>query len=343
MRHFSRALRAELFKYRKRNRISLDGTIAGQTAGIYIGGLHHVRPPGSRGSSPSPAQHHSIYDTRAFYEWPDQEYDQPASWFEQVFPGTPPLRVQGPPRHPQTPIPEYDDSLMTPELQDHAANAFRRAAAEQALLPQEPYGDMAEILNATNAEIAAVAQDVDNLPNLADIADAIFQLEGVLPPDHPDLVNLRAAARESFEHPESWPSPEDFGGDLGPSKLGTGDPYERAPYEEAGQAFEPNDTSQMNQEMFDQAMAQVVGTQMMPEPMAEALDPMQDAYEQQFEQGLEAIVHEAMPEQDPFEMQRRMYDEEMEMLMNPFMAPGAFGPGFGLGPMPPGLGPMPGP
>ena len=45
MRHFSRALITELFKYRKRKRISLDGTIAGQTAGIYIGGLHHVRPP----------------------------------------------------------------------------------------------------------------------------------------------------------------------------------------------------------------------------------------------------------------------------------------------------------
>jgi len=221
---------------------------------------------------------------------------------------------------------------MTPELQDHVASAFRRAAAEQALFPQEPYGAMAEILRATNAEIAAVAQDVDSLPNVADIADAIFQLEKVLPPDHPDLVNLRAAARESLEHPESWPGPEDFGGDLGPSKLGIGDPYEHAPYEEAGQAFEPDDTSQMSHEMFDQAMTEVVGPQMALEPMAEALDPMQDGYEQQFEQGLEAIVHEAMPEQDPFEMQQQMYDEQMRMLMNPFMMPGQFGPGPMFGP-----------
>ncbi len=192
---------------------------------------------------------------------------------------------------------------------------------------------MAEILNATNEEIAAVAQDADSLPNLADIADVIFQLEKVLPPDHPDLVNLRAAAREWLGHPESWPSPEDFGGDLGPSKLGIGDPYERGPYEEAGQVFGPDDTPQMSQEMFDQTMVQVAGLQMASEPMAEALDPMQDAYEQQFEQGLEAILHEAMPEQDPFEMQQQMYDEQMRMLMNPFMMSGQFGPtGPGFGP-----------
>ena len=327
MRHYSRALNIELSKYRKRKRISVNGTIAGQTAGIYIGGLHHAKPPGSRSHGISPAQHRSIYDERAFYDWPDQEYEQSASWFDQSFPGTPPIRVQIPTRDPQPPIPDYDDCLMTPGLQGHVANAFRQAAAEQALSPQEPYGDMAEILNATNAEIAAVAHDIDGLPNLADIADAIFQLEKALPPDHPDLVNLRAAARERFEQQESWPSPEDFGGDLGPSKLGTGDPYELAPYEEAGQAFGPDDASQMSQEMFDQTMAQVVGPQMALEPMGEALDPMQDAYEQQFEQGLEAIVHEAMPEQDPFEMQQQMYDEQMRMLMNPFMMPGQFGPG----------------
>ena len=324
MHHYSRVLRRELSKYRKRKRIPLDGTIAGQTAGIYTGGLHHARPPGSRSHGISPSQHHSIYDARAFYEWPDQGYEQPASWFEQSFPGTPPLRVQGPTRHSRPPIPEYDDCLMTPELQEHVARAFRRAAAEQALLPQEPYGDMADILNATNVEIAAFAQDVDSLPNLADIADVISQLKEVLPPDHPDLVNLRAAAHEWLEHRESWPGLEDFGGDPGPSKLGIGDPYELAPYEEAGQAFEPDDISQMSQEVFDSAMA---GQQMAPEPMSEAFDPMQDAYEQQFEQSLEAIVHEAMPEQDPFEMQQRMYDEQMRMLMNPFMMPGQLGPG----------------
>jgi len=339
MRQYSRALNTELFKYRKRKSISLDGTIAGQTAGIHIGGLHHVRPPGSRSRGFSTTQPQSIYDAKAFYEWPDQKYEQSASWFEQSFPGTPPLRVQGPPRHPRPPISEYDDCLMAPELQDHVASAFRQAAAEQALFPHEPQGSMAEILRATNAEIAAVAQDVDSLPSLADIADAISQLKEVLPPDHPDLVNLRAAAHEWLEHPESWPGPEAFGGDLGPSKLGIGDPYECGPYEEAGQAFDPDDASQMNQKMFDQAMAQVAGLQMMPEPMAEALDLMQDAYEQQFEQGLEAIVHEAMPEQDPYEMQQRMYDEKMQMLMNPFMMPGPFGPGF----MGPGFGPMPGP
>ena len=355
MRHYARPLNAELLKYRKRKNISLYGEVAGPGGGRYLRGLHHVRPPGSRGPGFPPAQHHSIYDTGAFYEWPDQEYDQPESWFEQTFPPTPPLRVQKPPRHPRTPIPEYDDGLMTPDLFSQAMSAFVDAAMEQSELPQEPYGGMAEALRATNAEIAAdvetampqetiplepqpsnreVFQGLENsvldervasLPNFADIADATGQLEEVFPPDHPDIVNLRAAAHEFLEHPELWPKPEDFGGIPGPSKLGVGDPYELDLYEEAGQAFAPDDTNQIGQEMFDQAMAQVAEPQMAPDPMAEDIDPIQDAYEQQFEQGLEAVVQEAMPEQDPFEMQHRMYDEEMEMLMNPFMRREQFG------------------
>ena len=81
----------------------------------------------------------------------------------------------------------------------------------------------------------------------------------------------------------------------------------------------------MIQENFDQTRRQA-DSQMTPEPMGEALDPMQDADAQQFEQDLEAIVQEAMPQQDPFEMQQQMYDEQMQMLVNPYMMPEQFGP-----------------
>ena len=53
--------------------------------------------------------------------------------------------------------------------------------------------------------------------------------------------------------------------------------------------------------------------------------------------------------QDPFEMQRLMYDRQMQLLLDPFAMPGPFGPGpmgFGPGPGPDpmqGPGPMPGP
>ena len=76
--HHSRALDAELSKYRKRKTISLNGAVAGIREGRYLRGLHHVRPPGSYGLGSTPAQHHSIYDARAFYEWPNPEYDRMA-------------------------------------------------------------------------------------------------------------------------------------------------------------------------------------------------------------------------------------------------------------------------
>ena len=326
MRHYSRALNAELFKYRKRKRISLDGTIAGQTAGRYIRGLHHVTPTGSRSHGISSAQHRSIYDAPAFYEYPEPDYEPSEPRFDQRSTPTPPLRIESPLQPPFHKI-QYEDSLLTPEL---AEQAFEQAAQEA--LPDEPIPLESQTASLQGLENVVPGEGVDSLPGFAEIADAIVQLEEVLPADHPDLVNLRQAAHEWLEHPELWPKPEDFGVDPGPSKLGTGNPYERAPYEEAGEAFEPEDISQMNQEMFDQVMGQVVEPQMAPEPMAEALDPMQDAYEQQFEQGLEAIVQEPTHEQDPFEMQQRMYDEEMRILMNPFMIPGPFGPG----PMSPG-------
>jgi hypothetical protein len=323
MRHFSRALNAELFKYRKRKRISLNGTIAGQTAGIYIGGLHYVTPPGSRSRGISPAQHRSIYDAPAFYEYPESDYEPPAPWFDQRPTLTPPIRIESPLQQPLHKV-RYEDSLVTPELAEQAFDQAAQEALPDESIPLEP-----PTASLQGMENAVPGEGVDSLLGFAEMADAIVQLEEVLPPDHPDLVNLRTAAHEWLEHPEFWPNPEDFGADSGPSRLGTGNPYERAPYEDAGQAFELEDTSQMSQEMFDQAM---VGPQMAHEPMAEALDPMQDAYEQQFEQGLEAIVQEPMHEQDPFEMQQRMYDEEMRHLMNPFMMPGPFGPG----PMSPG-------
>ena len=278
MRHYSMALNTELSKYRKRKRISLDGTIAGQTAGIYIGGLHHVRPPGSRSRGTSPVQHRSIYDARAFYEWQDQEYEQAAHWFEQRFPGTPFLRVEGSPRTIPPWLPEYEDCLMTPEFLDHATNALRQLGAEQAMLPSEPQGFMAEILHATNAEIAADVGATDTVH---------FYEEGI----HEELT------APVGEHP--W-----------------------------------HDASHMDQEMFDQMMVQSVGPEIVPEPMAEqtdALGEMQDICEQQFQQGLEALVQEPMPEQDPFELQRWLYDQQMAQLMNPFMMLGPMGP---FGPMP---------
>ena len=354
MRHYSQSLRDEIFKYRKRKKRSLDGSAAGLPRHYYRAGLHHALAPGSRNYGTGGSSQQSIYDSRAFYEWPDQGYKQSASWFEQKFPGTPPLRVQGTPWVQRPKVPKYSDGLLTPELMDRLMSDFRQHAAEQSLLPSEPLGNLAEVFRATEAARAADAEGVDtaglhdtgngletnNLPHFSDIADALIQLKEVLPPDHPDIVNLRKAAHEWLQSPELWPNLEDFGGDPGPSKLGDGNPYERPFTEEEARVFAPEDSNHMDQAMIEQAIEQTMKSELAYGPTSEQPDAfasMEAAYDQQFAGGLEGIVQEAMPEEDPFERQRRMYDEEMMMLMNPFMMPGGFGPG-GFGPM----GPAPG-
>jgi len=52
MGHYSRALREELFKYQKRRRSSLDGSVPGLQPSHWIPGLHYLSPYGSRGGSP---------------------------------------------------------------------------------------------------------------------------------------------------------------------------------------------------------------------------------------------------------------------------------------------------
>ena len=73
---------------------------------------------------------------------------------------------------------------------------------------------------------ASSEQMQKDLPELWDIADALGHLQNVFPEDHPDIVNLRAAAHEILEHPECLPQFEDFGVELTESRLGSGNPYE---------------------------------------------------------------------------------------------------------------------
>ncbi len=368
MPHYSAAMRAELFKYRKRKNLSLYGSVPGSPSGRYIRGLHHATPPGSRSYGTGRPRQQSIYDSRGFYEWPDQGYKQSASWFDQRFPGTPPLRVQGTSRRPRPTVPDHDDGVLIPKVTDSLLDRFRALAAEQSLWPTEPPGNMGEILQAIQEAKAAnvgnmgtigaqgvvphlestplnnstLDESVGSFPSLPDLTDAFVQLSEVLPPDHPDLINLRWAVRERLGALDSWSQSENHGGPPAPLYSAANDPYAADPYEGAEQTLAPEATTEMNQEMIEQAIDQAIQPEMTPEPTAEQPDAfasMEAAYDQQFAGGLEGIVQEAMPEEDPFERQRRMYDEEMMMLMNPFMMPGGFGSG-GFGPIGPGFGPM---
>lgn len=84
------------------------------------------------------------------------------------------------------------------------------------------------------------------------------------------------------------------------------------------------------------ALSQIVDALLVPEMGLKPttfLSEAQSADEQQMGQSLEALVQEAVPQQDPQEMQpdpyeqeRMLYDQQMQQLLNPFMMLG-FGPG----------------
>ena len=91
-------------------------------------------------------------------------------------------------------------------------------------------------------------------------------------------------------------------------------------------------SSQAPADMYERMMVQATEQQDRLAEMASQEAGIQAMCDQQPPGGLEAVIDSAMPPQaqdDPFEMERRMQDQQrqqMEQLLNPFMMP-SFGPG----------------
>ncbi|MFC1652696.1 hypothetical protein ACFL3F_03145 [Planctomycetota bacterium] len=71
-----------------------------------------------------------------------------------------------------------------------------------------------------------------------DISGALGHLQTLFPEDHPDIVNLRNALHGILDDPEAVSKLESLAGEVGPSKLGTGNPYEMDSFEEAGHLYD---------------------------------------------------------------------------------------------------------
>ncbi|MFC1635794.1 hypothetical protein ACFL5Z_13225, partial [Planctomycetota bacterium] len=87
-------------------------------------------------------------------------------------------------------------------------------------------------------EAAAELTPEDLMRRFIDISGALGHLQTVFPEDHPDIVNLRGALHDILDDPEAMSKLESLAGELGPSKLGTGDPYANDTFEEAERLFE---------------------------------------------------------------------------------------------------------
>jgi hypothetical protein len=134
-----------------------------------------------------------------------------------------------------------------------------------------------------------VSPEQRGLPAFWEIADALGQLQKVLPEDHPDIVNLRAAAHEILQHPELLPQPEDFGVEWIESRLGSGDPYEvdlfGEPVQEAGQmGYGVDGLFEQQETAFEQQMQTLDGLLEAAEPGPDIMPATEMAG------GLDAVV-----------------------------------------------------
>ena len=173
----------------------------------------------------------------------------------------------------------FEEGQEIPSLSDIWREHFRG---------DEP--DMADLYT-PNAEIPADAAEESTPENLMrrfiDITGALGHLQTVFPEDHPDIMNLRTALHDILDDPEAMSKLESIVGDVGPSKLGTGDPYAIDAFEETEQ-------------VFDQQMQSIESA--FDEPMFEPAEPYAaDIFDEQPEMMFGQLPEEAFPETESLE------------------------------------------
>jgi hypothetical protein len=243
-------LRRELGKYRKGQAGLMPG---------FPGAKHYVT-----GALPGPV--HGGYPTD-LYMWgvprsyhpnmnapaaQSDEYLTDPDWESHQVPSSRQDRVLRPFPEPKPTEPEFDYD----EAKAHSDFFLKAMEAQYASLAEgEEVPTLADIWREHFAQEAELEPEMGDhidgpagmdmlseqrgLPAFWEIADALGQLQKVLPEDHPDIVNLRAAAHEILQHPGLLPQPEDFGVEWTESRLGSGNPYDvdlfGEPMQDAGQ------------------------------------------------------------------------------------------------------------
>jgi hypothetical protein len=144
----------------------------------------------------------------------------------------------------------------------------------------------------------------DVMHSFIDITDALGHLQKVLPPEHPDIVNLKTAMRDILDNPETMSKLETLAGPDRPSKLGQGNPYENDDIiEQVNGPYEHPDMSLLQPGMpvmFDNA-------EQMEMPFEEAM-LHENGYMD--EQNLEQVTEDEI---SAIEQSQFMQDEMMDM------------------------------
>ena len=196
-----RPMRDGLFKYRKRKKVSLDGSVPGvpytnySRSRKYVAGMPYR--PGSSGyhhnsyMGAMPQKYHPSLNAPAVRETEYDPYESSEIFFtpRPVNPGLP--------------------------------HEFNNKNHEMPLSFSLPADDLTqtELLRMTmgeREESSVEDESLDHYPGVTEIADALAKLSTVLPSDHQDLLNLRTAMRDLLGFQELWPELEESGIGSGP-------------------------------------------------------------------------------------------------------------------------------
>ena len=194
-------MRNELFKYRKRKNISLDGSIPGVPYTPLRRSRRHVSGMPYRPSSSN--YHHRSYMGNMPREYHPRLNSPGVGWSEYdshesshiSFARTPPIRTGS-----SHNFSRNAPGMLSVPTDDLALDELWSMATLRSSRPQEgPIGMSADEFAFVNSEVRTNLDLRDDLkvrplPGLSEITDVLSQLEKVLPQDHPDIINLAKAA-----------------------------------------------------------------------------------------------------------------------------------------------------
>ena len=394
-----RPMREELFKYRKRKKVSLDGSVSGvpythfRRSRRHVSGMPHI--PGHSGYSHGSYMSGSPREYRPSLNAPsaqseDYLMDENWDWHNTSHPTDSKLF------RPFPELPAAED-VLTHEKYKSASEFFLKVM-EVMYQPFEEGQEIPTLADIWQKHCSIEPQDMpdaeptietmqeltpdDVAHKFIDLLDAHSHLQKVFSQDHADVRNLRDAISNLINDPEAMSKLESLAGEISPSNLGTGNPYEVDFLEDTEQIFEqpemefeeavPNVSFSEEQTLeeiiqhgdpFDVSIPGFTEEDIMPNETASDVDmltimPELPGYnvfmvEDEINQAIDQAIEPPMPcetEPDPFDPlydpfrvpEYMMMDPQMQYMMQ-YMMPGAMPCGpMGPGPMMPGPMPMPG-
>jgi hypothetical protein len=343
-------LRNEFFKYRKRKQISLDGSVSG----VEYGEFHRPSTP-SLGSTAvrGGAYEHRMYMGRHPEEYRPNinapavqnfDYETGESFDIPTINKTPDAR-----RNLSEHLPEIPGNLFLTVRDDLTLE--EQFLMNMGVRPRPQEGPVEMSLEEISPLIDGVRgnihiddiAEVDTVRRLSDIRDALRQLKGVLPEDHPDIINLRNAA-----HIMSGKVvlPELLDAETAAPDIASAQPYNINQVLDAINSYQlpigvddvlsahdiqSKSAEVMNEDVIaqDVSLEQIVENESAVGQLQPDFSPDINVAITEINNAVNQIIDAPIPQPEPFQMEeapyliaQRMFDQQMLFMDNPCMMPG---------------------